>query len=75
MEIVNSEEIQEQTDSNITDTILQIVLKISDLLKKNIDSLNLPTLLKNALKKIKCFLIIKTETENNAAKTSETTGD
>ena len=66
MEIVNSEEIQEETDSIITDAIPQIVLKISDLLKKNIDSLNLPALLKNALKKIKSFLNIKTEAENNA---------
>ena len=75
MEIVNSEEIQEETDSIITDAIPQIVLKISDLLKKNIDSLNLPALLKNALKKIKSFLNIKTEAENNAEKTSETTRD
>ena len=75
MEIVNSEEIQEETDSIITDAIPQIVLKISDLLKKNIDSLNLPALLKNALKKIKIFLNIKTEAENNAEKTSETTRD
>lgn len=75
MEIVNSEEIQEETDSIITDAIPQIVLKISDLLKKNVDSLNLPALLKNALKKIKSFLNIKTEAENNAEKTSETTRD
>ena len=41
------------TDGVVTDAILQIVIKISELLKKNIDSLNLPTVLKNALKKIK----------------------
>ena len=43
METVNSEEGLQQTDRIITNAILQIVLKIGDLLKKNIDSLNLPT--------------------------------
>ena len=51
METVNSEDSQEQTDGVITDAILQIVIKISVLLKKNIDSLNLPSILKNTLKK------------------------
>ena len=53
METVNSDQGQEETDSVVTDAILQIVIKISELLKKNIDSLNLPTVLKTALKKIK----------------------
>ena len=47
----------------MTDTILQIVIKISELLKKYIDSLNLPAVLKVALKKIKCFFIPQTENE------------
>ena len=58
----------------MTDAILQIVIKISELLKKNIDSLNLPTVLKNALKKIKSLFIpqIKEqEKEQNAKETSE----
>ena len=53
METVNSDQSQEETDSVVTDAIPQIVIKISELLKKNIDSLNLPTVLKTALKKIK----------------------
>ena len=53
IETVNSEQDQEETEGVVTDAILQIVIKISELLKKNIDSLNLPTVLKNALKKIK----------------------
>ena len=43
METVNSEEGLQQTDRIITNAILQIVLKIGNLLKKNVDSLNLPT--------------------------------
>ena len=43
METVISDEGLQQTDRIITNAILQIVLKIGDLLKKNIDSLNLPT--------------------------------
>ena len=59
----------------MTDAILQIVVKITELLKNNINSLNLPTVLKNALKKIKSLLIPQTkdqEVQDNAKETSET---
>ena len=74
IETVNSEQDQEETEGVVTDAILQILIKISELLKKNIDSLNLPTVLKNALKKIKSLFIpqIKEqEKEQNAKETSE----
>ena len=53
METITSEEALEQTDRAATDAILQVVLKVGDLLKKNIDSFNLPAILKKALKKKK----------------------
>ena len=52
-ETITSEEALEQTDRAVTDAILQVVLKVGDLLKKNIDSFNLPAILKKALKKKK----------------------
>ena len=55
MEAVNSEEVLDNTDSIVTDTILKIVLRLSELLKNNIDSLKLPDIFKIALKKIKRF--------------------
>ena len=58
----------------MTDAIFQIEIKISELLKKNIDSLNLPIVLKNALKKIKSLFTPQTkgqEKEQNAKETSE----
>ena len=61
MQTVNSEQEQEETDGVVTEIILQIVIKITELLKNNIDSLNLPTILKNALKKIKSFFIPQTK--------------
>ena len=61
MQTVNSEQEQEETDGVVTDAILQIVIKITELLKNNIDSLNLPTVLKNALKKTKIFFILQTK--------------
>ena len=61
MQTVNSEQKQEETDGVVTDTILQIVTKIAELLKNNIDSLNLPTVLKNTLKKIKSLFIPQTK--------------
>ena len=53
METVNSEEVLDNTDGIVTDTILKIVLRLSELLKNNIDSLKLPDIFKIALKKIK----------------------
>ena len=77
METINSEQDQELTEGTGTDTILQIVIKISELLKKNIDSLNLPTVLKNDLKKIKSFFIPQTKVQKvqqDAKGTSEASG-
>ena len=50
VQAINSEEPQEQTDRFIADTILQIVNVIAGLLKNNIDNLNIPAVLKSALK-------------------------
>ena len=78
MQTVNSEQEQEETDGVVTDAILQIVIKITELLKNNIDSLNLPPVLKNALKKIKSLFIPQTkdqEVQENAKETSETSGE
>ena len=59
MEAVNSEEKLEETDGVITDTISLIVSKLRELLKRNINSLKLPTILKTALKKLKVYSISK----------------
>ena len=61
-EIVTSEEAIEETDGFLNDTILTVVKIIADLLKNNIESLKLPTVLKTALKKLKSlFTKIKAE--------------
>ena len=78
MQTVNSEQEQEETDGVLTDAILQIVIKITELLKNNIYSLNLPTVLKNALNKIKSLFILQTkdqEVQENVKETSETSGE
>ena len=60
--IVTSEQAVEETDGFLDDTILTVVKIIADLLKNNIESLKLPTVLKTALKKLKSlFTKIKTE--------------
>ena len=53
---VNYDQPQEETDGVVTDTILQIVNIIAGLLKNNIDSLNIPAVLRNVLKRIKKFV-------------------
>ena len=61
----------------MTDAIVQIVIKITELPKNSIDSLNLPTVLKNALKKIKSLFIPQKkdqEVQENVKETSETSG-
>ena len=55
-ETTNSQESHEETDGLVTDTIVQIVNIIAGLLKNNIDNLNLPAVLKSALKKLKRFV-------------------
>ena len=75
METVNSEEVLDNTDHAITDAILKIVLRLSELLKNNIDSLKLPDIFKIALKKIKNLFNLQTDQDaehtGQANKTSE----
>ena len=53
VQTINSNEPQEEKDGLMTDVILQIVNTIIQLLKNNIDSLNIPAVLKSALKTTK----------------------
>ena len=53
VQTINSNEPQEEKDGLMTDVILQIVNTIIQLLKNNIDSLNIPAVLKSALKTAK----------------------
>ena len=65
----------------MSDVILSIVLKITELLKKIIDLLKIPEILKVSLKKIKELFNFKTEQNSNGQdrdetkKASETFGD
>ena len=62
----------EETDSIVTDIILQIVLKISTLIRQNIDSLPLPKILKDALKVIKELFNGKKSTQDSRGSSMET---
>ena len=79
MQTVDSEEGLDKPDGAVTDAILQIVVKISEPLKNNIDSLKSPEFLKLALKKIKSLFNIQTEQNAEHAdeteKANETAGD
>ena len=55
----------EETDGIVTDIILQIVLKISSLIRQNVDSLPLPQILKDALKVIKELFNGKKSTQSS----------
>ena len=72
VENINSEESLDNTDG-VSDVILTIVLKITKLLKKNIDSLKIPEILKVSLKKIKELFNLKTEKNTNNAKSTDET--
>ena len=61
VETINSQEAREETDGFVTDMFLQIVNIIAGLLKNNIDSLNIPAVLKSALKKLKRLIISQTK--------------
>ena len=63
VETINSQEGRKETNRFVTDTILQIVNIIAGLLKNNIDSLNIPAVLKSALKKLSLFIPQTKDTE------------
>ena len=70
VETINSDQPQEETDGFLTDTILQIVNVIAGLLKNSIDNVNIPAVLKSALKKLKSLFIRQT-TETEEGKIGE----
>ena len=82
IQTINSDEPQEETDGFASNTFLQIVNIIAGLLKNNIESLNIPTVLKSALKKFKNLFVSQTKDSEegnpgdpepeNPQKTSET---
>ena len=74
MEVIKPEEPLNNLEGVPTDTVLQVVLKISELLKKNIDSFKLPEFLKSALKKIKSLFDQNAE-PTDSEETSNTFGN
>ena len=78
MKVVSSNEGLDLLDGAAADSVLQVVLKISELLKNNIDSLKLPEFLKTVLKKIKSLFNKQSDQDakhtGKAEKTSEATG-
>ena len=79
METVDAEERLDNTDSIVSDTVLKIVLNISELLKNNIDSLKIPEIFKVAIEKIKSLFNLQTdqnaEHTRESKKASETSRD
>ena len=77
MKVVSSDEGLAFPDGAVTDSIFQVVLKISELLKYSIDSLKLSEFLKTVLKKMKILLNKLTDQDpkhtGEAEKTSEAT--
>ena len=71
IETINSEQPQEETDGFVTDAILQIVNTIARLLRNNIDSLDIPAVLKSALQKLKSLFILQIK-DSEEGKTGET---
>ena len=62
----------EETDGVITDIIIKIVIKISELIRQNVDTLPLPNILKEALKVIKELFNGKKLTSNSKGGSVET---
>ena len=79
MEVVSSDERLDRPDGTATDSILQLVLKIREIFKNNIDSLKLPGFLKTVLKKINSLFDKQPDQDaehtGKAKKTSEATGN
>ena len=67
MQTVNWPDTEEDTDDTdgISDTILKIALKLTELLKNNIESLKIPEILKVGLKKSRHLFLKKRWRELN----------
>ena len=82
MQSINSEENTDYTDG-IPDTILKIALKLTELLKNNIDSLKILDVLKLALMKLRNFFFnkkdgekeVESESRLQSEETSSSTSD
>ena len=61
VQTINSNGPQEETDGLMTDVILQIVNTIIQLYKNNTDSVNIPAVLKSALKKMQSLFVAQTK--------------
>ena len=75
METVTSEEVLDNTDGVVTNTILKTVLKLSEILKNNIYSLKLSEIFKIALKKIRSLLNLQTDRNAEHAGESKTASE
>ena len=62
----------EETDGIVTDIIIKIVLKISELIRQDVDSLPLPKILKDTLKVIKELFNGKKSTQDSRGGSVET---
>ena len=62
----------EETNGIVTDIIFKIVLKISELIRQNVDSLPIPKILKDALKVIKELFNGKKSTQDSRGGSVET---
>ena len=71
VETINSDQPQEETDGFVTNAILQIVNVIVGLFKNNVDSLNIPAVLKSALKKLKSLLFHKQQTQRRVKQATQ----
>ena len=71
METGNSKEVLDNTDGVVTNTILKIILKLSELLKNNINSLKLPEIFNIALKKINSLFNLQTDQKDEYPGESE----
>ena len=70
LDTIDLDEEPEETDGIITDIILQIVLKISSLIRQNIELLPLPTVLKDALRVIKHIFQNNAKTTQSSARSA-----
>ena len=70
VETISCDQPQAETDGFVTDTILQIVNALAGFLKNNVDSLNIPAVLKSALKKLKSLFIPQTK-DSEESKTGD----
>ena len=68
---LNKDSLNVDSEDEILDILITIATKLLELLRNNINSLKLPKIIKNTLRKLKSFIVKDNENKNDSKNSAE----